>query len=860
MTAATVARSTATSPPKSAQGKGKQRAAASSRSEHPAPKRLKQDQPSRDQGEDSDQLLGLAERIADNAHLLARGRGSDELARLARDVAKRSFDRALQSESVSFPHLSSLLSSLSPSAGPSTRSAASRTHYHSADPPAFVLAATPIAELTTQGMDAEMVWDQMELRGRTVDGLMEEMFGQTSEQEEEGEFDFDESVEHEEDLLSDESPDEDEEEDEADGDSEDEGDEAATPEEQAYFRRLGEGKEEGLDSDDLLFSGAAEVSVDEEDEEDGTIEEVSMKQQDPLADGTRDLTLSNFDGGGGKVSRRRSNAPPSAVDDAFFSLSDFHAEADEGEVEMDRMLRGEALDEDEDEAGIDLFAAVGDSDAEDSGEEEEGDLDAGGMMYRDFFDPPSRPPRKAPPKPPPPASSANRGATSTPIEEKRGVRFSQSVKVKEIPHRLAGRAVVSGSGGGEETDDAGNGRSIDEDDEDLSFERQLSGFDADEADEDMQLMGEGEDSMLEELEEGFSDMEEEDGAVDGEDEEVAQGQEAIERFKDSLFDDEEDEDDKTKSLSRHERRLLQLSSQIANLEAENVGPKGWATLGEAKARDRPVNAILEEDLEFERMGKVAPMVTEETTKTIEELIKKRILDNQFDDVERRRPVDPNAFLPSRFMELQDNKSQKSLAEVYEDEYRDARAREDGQEVVQDIDKDLEKRHHEIEELFEDLAARLDALSNARFTPKAPKATITTVSNLPSISVESALPTTNSTSMLLAPEEVYSATGSTSALVTDKADLTPAQKKAQRQKAREQRKGRHEKADRILQAQQRRKGVKGEKENAEQKLIGLRGVTVIGKNGVEKGKGGKKRKRGDTDDAGAGQPSSVSLKL
>lgn len=163
---------------------------------------------------------------------------------------------------------------------------------------------------------------------------------------------------------------------------------------------------------------------------------------------------------------------------------------------------------------------------------------------------------------------------------------------------------------------------------------------------------------------------------------------------------------------------MQLSSQIASLEQENVGPKEWATKGEARTKDRPLNSLLEEDLEFERMGKVAPVITEETTKTLEDLIKKRILDNQFDDVERRVAVDPNQFLPSRYMELQDTKSQKGLAEVYADEFRDARDREEGREVTHELDADLQKRHDDIEALFEDLAGRLDALSNAHFTPKA----------------------------------------------------------------------------------------------------------------------------------------------
>ena len=79
-------------------------------------------------------------------------------------------------------------------------------------------------------------------------------------------------------------------------------------------------------------------------------------------------------------------------------------------------------------------------------------------------------------------------------------------------------------------------------------------------------------------------------------------------------------------MTKHERRLLDLSNQISDLESENVGAKNWATKGEAKSRDRPMNSLLEEDLEYDRSGKVVPVITEETTKTIEDLIKKRILD------------------------------------------------------------------------------------------------------------------------------------------------------------------------------------------------------------------------------------------
>lgn len=49
-------------------------------------------------------------------------------------------------------------------------------------------------------------------------------------------------------------------------------------------------------------------------------------------------------------------------------------------------------------------------------------------------------------------------------------------------------------------------------------------------------------------------------------------------------------------------------------------------MGEATSRTRPLNSLLEEDLDFDRAARVVPVVTEETTKTLEDLIKGRILE------------------------------------------------------------------------------------------------------------------------------------------------------------------------------------------------------------------------------------------
>ncbi|GAA5923512.1 rRNA-processing protein MPP10 [Sporobolomyces koalae] len=852
------------SPIKSPSRKGQQQASPSSA---PSPPSLRNDPqlPLSAVQQDDNELLTLAKLVADNAHLLVRGRGDEALEKRARQIVKRSFDQALESESTSFPHLSALLASLTPASGPTTRSAA-RSVQEELPEPDFVLSATPIPELTIdEGMDAEMIWEQMELRGQTVDRMLDEMFGQEdadAEDDEDGIFDEeDEEDEDEEDEETEDFGDfgNDSASDEVEHDPEQLEADTEDEEEAEYFRRLGEGKEEGLDSEDPAFD-VDDAAMESEDE--------SEERNDPLADDQKRLSLDNFDGEAkGKRQRpsKRAPGPPSAVDDDFFSLHDFHAAADEGEFEMAKMLKGENEDDDDDDdeedegadGGIDLFASIGgmDDDDEENEDEEEGDLDAGGVMYKDFFDPPPRPLKKAKPTP---AKLASKPEAAAPVETtgKRGVRFSESVKVKTIPSRHDLKLALK----------KGKGKAMSDEELEEEVTKELASASGDDQeDQDADLSFDDNENLLDDDEEMMPDadsgdaLDGSDGSEEGDGSDVDEGQEAIQRFKSELFDDEDEEreDSKSKNLSKYERRLLALSDQIAALEQQNIGPKDWATLGEAQSRDRPTNSLLDEDLEFERMGKSAPVVTEETTKGIEDLIKQRILDNNFDDVERRRAVDPNAFLPSRYLELQDTQSQKSLAEIYAEDYEKSKEKEEGRKVTNELDKDLEKRHQEIEDLFEELAGKLDALSNARFTPKAPKATIETVSNLPSISMESALPTTNSASTLLAPEEVYTASQQLTA--SDKSTLTPAQKKALRQKERTERKSVHEKVDRIKDAKLKKRGIKGEKERAREQLVGTKGVTVIGKGGKEEKATGKKRKRGDADGNKA-MPTSIGLKL
>ncbi|KAG8763003.1 hypothetical protein FRC12_008762 [Ceratobasidium sp. 428] len=310
--------------------------------------------------------------------------------------------------------------------------------------------------------------------------------------------------------------------------------------------------------------------------------------------------------------------------------------------------------------------------------------------------------------------------------------------------------------------------------------------------------------------------------------------------KGDLFADDEPMDEDGTPLSSYQQRQAALSAEIEALEAENVAAKPWMLQGEATARSRPQNALLEADLEFEHVGKVVPTVTEESVKKLEDRIKARIIEGRYDDVVRKREVDPKPFLPSRTFELKDTQSEKSLAQIYEDEYTAGRA---GAGPVDDRDGKLAQEHKEIEELWDGICYKLDALSNAHFTPKQPKAQITTVSNMASASLESALPTSLSTSTLLAPEEVYAPSPNDTRA---KGELTPGEKRAARSK---ERKKRRKQRDALAEATEKfgnqgssssgrgqPRNVKEAKDKALSSLVKSgKGVTVVGK-GEGKGKG------------------------
>ncbi|CAF3838991.1 unnamed protein product, partial [Rotaria sordida] len=210
----------------------------------------------------------------------------------------------------------------------------------------------------------------------------------------------------------------------------------------------------------------------------------------------------------------------------------------------------------------------------------------------------------------------------------------------------------------------------------------------------------------------------------------------------------DDEDIDLENKSEFEKQQIHLKRQIKSIEKDMLSTKSWQLTGEIEGHKRPENSLLEEYLQYDRTTRLPPVITTETTDSIEDLIKQRIRDKAFDDVERKKKTlhDNEAQAYKKEIVLEHEKSKMSLAQVYEQEYM--------KKQTNDKTEKKDERHENIRQIMQNLFIDLDALSNFRFTPKPPIPEVTVINNLPTILVEEVVPTTVNDSTLLAPEEVH----------------------------------------------------------------------------------------------------------
>ncbi|NXG02852.1 MPP10 protein, partial [Sakesphorus luctuosus] len=262
--------------------------------------------------------------------------------------------------------------------------------------------------------------------------------------------------------------------------------------------------------------------------------------------------------------------------------------------------------------------------------------------------------------------------------------------------------------------------------------------------------------------------------------------------------------------SSFEKRQEKMSKKIKTLEEELLEEKPWQLKGEVTGHKRPENSLLEETVLFDHAVRMAPVITEETTFQLEDLIKQRILDEAWDDVVPKEKPKEEAFEYKKRITLDHEKSKLSLAEIYEQEYMKLHQ--------QKTEEEENPEHKEIQEMMDSLFLKLDALCNFHFTPKPPVPEVKIVSNLPAISMEEVAPVAVSDAALLAPEEIKEK-NKAGDVKTD-AEKTPTDKKRElrRKKLRKRmRRREREKRQKLLEKMKPEKDRKLSKKAAAAKL-------------------------------------------
>ena len=191
--------------------------------------------------------------------------------------------------------------------------------------------------------------------------------------------------------------------------------------------------------------------------------------------------------------------------------------------------------------------------------------------------------------------------------------------------------------------------------------------------------------------------------------------------KKDILNDEEEEGISGR-LSSFERSQASLKNQIAVLESENIeSGKPWSLRGEINARQRPSDSLLEEAVDFDNLSRPVPQITEERSEEIEDVIKRRILEAAWDDVERKdgrdltllngMSKDKQKSARALLEDVATANPQRSLSQVYEDE---ANTKLSGSSAV---DEETREKQVELTALFAKICRHVDGLSGNRFAPK-----------------------------------------------------------------------------------------------------------------------------------------------
>lgn len=242
------------------------------------------------------------------------------------------------------------------------------------------------------------------------------------------------------------------------------------------------------------------------------------------------------------------------------------------------------------------------------------------------------------------------------------------------------------------------------------------------------------------------------------------------------------------TLTPLEQSRQKTRTTIEAIEDASVQSKPWALRGEVSAFSRPKDSLLQTEVQHDISARSSAYVDTETNRSIEELIKQRILDGLFDDVTLAMPEhyhsnQKNKFSRNELPEISQDRPAEGLAELYAREFAEEKAQAKKQVQtsvsVQRVEDETETEdQREVNEMFDKLARKLNSLSSLRYMPTGDvvKPEILVSQNVKSISAEDAVPDSVSGGDILAPHEVYTADKNSA---KGEIELTKLERKAKR---------------------------------------------------------------------------------
>lgn len=112
--------------------------------------------------------------------------------------------------------------------------------------------------------------------------------------------------------------------------------------------------------------------------------------------------------------------------------------------------------------------------------------------------------------------------------------------------------------------------------------------------------------------------------------------------------------------------------------------KSWELRGEVRASDRPENSLLNIVADMDRASKPAPIITQDFTNSLEDLITRRIQTETFDDPQPRSQPSSSVTISDDVEgkgageDLSQEKDKKGLGDLYAEDYARQVLKEDSE--------------------------------------------------------------------------------------------------------------------------------------------------------------------------------------